>query len=130
MSHQKQQQHGELPVCRAGIRRDRSLRVPPRTQPLDCQAADSTAAILWRKKKKKKSPYRFNGLRGFLRKGANKATIPLFYTSFPNVDGLRGGEYEPNSDNTLIFIVVAVFHGVCAITSSVQHNMASKQRLR
>ena len=57
-------------------------------QPLDCQAADSTAAILWRKKK---TPYRFNGLRGFLREKANKNGIRVVYASFSDLYGrIRG----------------------------------------
>lgn len=65
-----------MPVCRVGTRKDRvseSLRA--HTQPLGCQAADSTAAILWRKKR---SMYRFNGLRGFLLTGANEAHPEVF----------------------------------------------------
>lgn len=52
------------------------LEAPPSVRahrkPPDCQAADSTAAILWRKKKKK-SPWRFNGLQGFQIKPAPSA---------------------------------------------------------
>lgn len=97
------QQYGQLPVCRAGICRDRrfpSLRA--HRQPLDCQAVYSTAAILWRKK----SPYRFNGLRGFPRKGTNKASVRLVYTSFPNLYGLQRGVHVSNSESNLSFILV------------------------
>lgn len=61
----------------SGNEEGQSLRVPPctHTQPLGCQAADSTAAILWRKKR---SMYRFNGLRGFLLTGANEAHPEVF----------------------------------------------------
>ena len=78
------------PVCGAGTRRDRRLPPsPPRSQ---------TAAGLPGCRQhgchfveEKKNPYRFNGLRGFLREKANKNGIRVVYASFSDLYGrIRG----------------------------------------
>lgn len=71
---------------------------------------------------KKKSPYRFNGLRGFLRKGANK-TDAFTRASQIFVDHME--EYLCPTQRQISaffwFALRRVSHGVCAITSTVQH---------
>lgn len=70
------------------------LEAPPslraHRKPPDCQAADSTAAILWRKKKK---PVAVQRTAGF----PNKTGTQCVYTRFPNVYAPRGGLHVPLS---------------------------------
>lgn len=112
------QQPGELPVCRAGIRRDWRLPVPPRTQ---------TAAGLPGCRQhgchfvEEKKPVSVKRAAGFPSKGANNANIRHVYTSFSNHYGPQGAAYVSDSDNNHSFILVRFapcFHGVCAIIST------------
>lgn len=82
ISNQNNKSSAGTPVCCAGTRNWRlpqSLRA--HTQPLDCQAADSTAAILWRKKTRGGS----TDCRVSFETGANKSGIQCVYASFSNL---------------------------------------------
>lgn len=76
------QQPGELPVCRAGTRRHRRLRVPPRTQaaagPPGCRQHGCHFV------QEKKKPVSVQRAAGFPSKGANNANNRHIHTSLSN----------------------------------------------
>lgn len=119
------QRHGEPARCaERRDRRDRRLPVPPRSQaaagPPGCRQ-HGCHFVEEKKKERRRSPYRFNGLRGFLRKGG-KTTIRRVSTSFPNLYGAQCSS-PPRRRNSVLFrcALRRVFHGVCATISTVQH---------
>lgn len=126
------QQPGELRCAereQGGTGGSPSLRA--HRQPLDCQAADSTAAIL---RRKKKSPCRFNGLRGFLRKRTHKANIRRIYTSFPKSLERRehGRPCARLGESSQLYScsLCAVFSWRVRDNQHHSTNMARQQRLR
>lgn len=124
ISNQNNKSRASTPVCVAGTRNWRlpqSLRA--HTEPLDCQAADSTAAILWRKKNRGGS----TDCRVSFETGANKSGIQCVYASFPNLytprrKGRKGGGKQWNLFSFILASLCALFFFYeCAIISTVQH---------
>lgn len=89
ISNQNNKSTASTPVCGAGTRNWRlpqSLRA--HTEPLDCQAADSTAAILWRKKKK---PVAVQRTAGFPSKRGQIKTVSSTFTPTSQIFILHRG---------------------------------------
>lgn len=102
---------------RGGTGGSRSL--PACTQPLDCQAADSTAAILWRKKKTK--TYRFNGLQGFLQTRSEGSKCDEGFQEIPERAAGSGSGCLGPGGNIFIVAPCFFFHGAIMSCARQQH---------
>lgn len=103
------------PVCSAGTRKDWRLPVPPRSQ----KAAGLPGGCHFVEEKK---PVAVQRTAWFPSRGANKTSTQCVY-SFPNLYAPQGGLYVPPTLESpqLYSASRPVFHGECAIISTVQH---------
>lgn len=130
ISNQNNKSSAGTPVCCAGTRNWRlpqSLRA--HTQPLDCQAADSTAAILWRKKTRGGS----TDCRVSFETGANKSGIQCVYASFSNLCTPRRKRREEGNSGicpALFQLRFALFFFTARSSAPCSTNMARRHRVR
>lgn len=112
------QQHGELPVWVQGD--EEGPEAHSQSEPLDCQAADSTAAILWRRVKKARVGSTGCGV-SFEKRGKTPTTAQ-YQTRLQKLPVVSDCSEERKGvcPVSLSFGLCEhrVFHGLCAIISS------------